>query len=184
MLLNHAGQAVDDRVVLAPGEPWEIFFFVEEVVAGARKGHFSGAHSSMSYVLRKLGLACAKAMLTKRMQWLGGGKARFVVARKDGKALGAMLLEEWKPSEGASILLIKYMVVASSARRTGIGQLLVEYARRRAPAGGVECFCADTSRGMQRLLKRQGFVRTHRAREVRVDAEGSMAIPARFLWQP
>ncbi|MBT2118128.1 GNAT family N-acetyltransferase [Dyella sp. LX-66] len=185
MLLNNAGLVVEDCVVLGLGEPWDIFFFVEEVVAGARKGHFNNAHCSMAYVLRTLGFACAKAMLAKRLPWhRAGGRTRFVVARKAGKALGAMLLEEAQLNGGEAMLAIKYLVVDSSARRLGIGKLLVEYARRRAPAGGVECFCTDFSRGMQRLLKRQGFVRTHRAKEIQLNEDSRIAVPARFLWTP
>ena len=60
MLLNHAGLLVEDRVVLGPGEPWQVFFFVSEVVEGAGKGHFNNAHRSLAYVLRKLGRRVAQ----------------------------------------------------------------------------------------------------------------------------
>ena len=185
MLLNNAGLVVDDRVVLAPGEPWDIFFFVGEIVEGARQGHFAGAYASMPYVMRKHGLDCARAILARRLPWRRSKAGiRFVVARKAGQVLGAMLLRDVSLDDGAPAVLLEYLVVAESARRTGVGRLLVDYALRRAPAGGVECFCTDFSRGMQRLLKRQGFVRTHRAREVQLNADSRIAVPARFLWTP
>ncbi|MGO4700051.1 GNAT family N-acetyltransferase [Dyella sp. 2RAB6] len=182
MLLNNASLVVDDRVVLGPGEPWDIFFFVGEIVAGAREGHFACA--SMSHAMRKHGLACAKAILASRLPWRRSAGSRFVVARKGGEVLGAMLLRDEKLEDGTPSLLLEYLVVAASARRAGVGRLLVDYALRRAPVGGVECFCTDFSRSMQRLLKRQGFVRTHRAKEIQVNADSRIAMPARFFWKP
>ena len=185
MLLNNAGLVMDDRVVLGPGEPWDIFFFVGQVVDGAREGHFSGAYASMTRVMRKHGLECAKAILARRLPWRRDSAGmKFVVARQGGQVLGAMLLKDVGLDDGAPALLLEYLVVAASARRTGIGRLLVDYALRRAPAGGVECFCTDFSRGMQRLLKRQGFLRTHRAKEILVNRDSVIVVPARFLWKP
>lgn len=184
MLIDNTASMVEDKLVLAPGEPWDIFFFVSEVVAGAVKGHFNDAHRSMPYVLRTVGLKCAKATLARRLGWRGNASARFVVARRAGAAVGAMLLEENFLKDGRALLMIEYMVVTASARRSGIGRMLVEYARRRAPAGGVECYCTEASRAMQRLLKRMGFDRTHRAREIDVAGDDRVSVPARWLWQP
>jgi GNAT superfamily N-acetyltransferase len=182
MLLNSAGPLVDDRVVLGTGEPWEIFFFASEVVAGARKGHFNDLHGSMAYVLRKLGLICVKAILLKRIGRWAEVAPRFVVARRQGRACGAMLLKHALTSDGQHLLLIEYMAVAESARREGVGRMLVEYAKRRAPVEGVECYCTEASRGMQRLLKRAGFVRTHRSKELIVDGE-RLSVPSRWQWR-
>jgi len=184
MLLNNAGALVEDRVVLGPGEPWEVFFFVSEVVAGAGKGHFNDAHRSLAYVLRKLGLACARAMLARRLGWRKHAAPRFIAIRRGDEVLGAMLLEPQQLKDGSPILLIEYMVVAAAARRAGIGRQLVDYAKRHAPAGGVESYCTEASRGMQRLLKRQGFMRTHRAREIQVAADDRLSVPSRWLWRP
>lgn len=183
MLLNNAGLVVDDRVVLGTGEPWDIFFFASEVVAGARKGHFNDEHGSMAHVLRRLGLICVRAILARRTGWRASVAPRFVVARRHGHACGAMLLEYMQTPDGQPLLQIEYMAVTESARRAGVGRTLVEYAKRRAPAEGVECYCAEASRGMQRLLKRQGFVRTHRSKEFAVGREGRFSVPSRWLWR-
>ena len=184
MLLNSAGAVAEDRIVLGPGEPWEIFFFVSEVVDGADKGHFNAADRSPAYVLRKLGLACARAMLAGRLPWRKHAGPRFIAIRQGGKVLGAMLLRPERLKDGSPVLLIEYMVVAAAARRAGIGRQLVEYAKRHAQNGRVECYCTEASRGMQRLLKRQGFVRTHRAKEIQVAADDRLSLPSRWLWQP
>lgn len=185
MLLNNACLMMDNHVVLETGAPWDIFFFASQIVAGAREGHFAGSCASMSYVMRKHGLECAKAILARRLPWRrDSAGVKFVVARQGGQVLGAMLLKDVGLDDGAPALLLEYLVVAASARRAGIGRLLLDYALRRAPAGGVECFCTDFSRGMQRLLKRQGFVRTHRAKEILVAQDSVIVVPARFLWKP
>lgn len=184
MLIENAASMMDNKIVLAPGEPWDIFFFVSEVVAGAAKGHFNDAHLSTAYVLRTLGLKCAKAMLVRRLGWRSDSPVRFVVARRAGAAVGAMLLKEGSLQDGRPLLAIEYMVVTTQARRSGIGRMLVEYACRRAPTGGVECYCTEASRAMQRLLKRLGFFRTHRAREIEVPGDDRLSVPARWLWQP
>lgn len=184
MLTDNAALMVEDKLVLASGGPWDIFFFVSEVVAGALKGHFNDAHCSMPYVLRTLGLKCAKATLARRLGWRKDSSPRFIVVRRAGAAVGAMLLEEHSHKGGRPLLVIEYMVVTAQARRGGIGRMLVEYARCRAPAGGVECYCTEASRAMQRLLKRMGFDRTHRARTINVPGDDHVSIPSRWLWQP
>lgn len=182
-MLNSTCPVADDCVVLGTGEPWEIFFFVSEVVAGAHKGHFNDQHRSMGYVMRQLSLACVKAILARRLGWRSSAAPRFVVVRRQGHVCGAMLLKPGRTHDGLPLLSIEYMVVAASARRAGVGRTLVDYARRHAPAGGLECYCTEASRGMQRLLKRLDFIRTHRAKEIVVARDERVSVPSRWYWQ-
>ena len=94
------------------------------------------------------------------------------------------MLKEFPAEDGKPTLLIEYLAVAASARRQGVGEMLVEYAKRRSLEGGVECFCTEASRAMQRLLKRRGFQRTHRSKEFVLANEDRLSIPARWHWRP
>ena len=183
MLFDNTASLVEDKIVLGPGGPWEIFFLVSEVVEGARKQHFNQAYESMHYALRCVGLACVRAIVGRRLGWRKINSPRFIVVRRSGKPCGAMLLKEVPAEDGTPTLLIEYLAVASSARREGIGRMLVEYAKRRSPAGGVECYCTEASRAMQRLLKSRGFHRTHRSKEIFLANDDRLSLPSRWHWR-
>lgn len=169
-------------VTIGSGRPWEIFFFVSEISAASGKKHFNEAYGSVLYAYRTLGFACAKAILAQHLGLQGATAAsRFVVVRVAGQPSGAALLSEVDASDGTRVLVIDFLVVTPAARRHGVGRILVEYAQRHAPAGGVGCYCTPSSRAMQRLLKRLGFVRINRSRDVVVKG-GPISVPSRWLW--
>jgi len=179
VLLNDFGLNTDGSLVIAAGRPWDIFFLVAEVVAGAYVGHFSERLQSPSRAYRDVGLFCAKAILARG---LGRRSPRFAVARIGNHVAAAILFSESDDPDLQRVLTIKYLVVSAHSRRHGVGAALVDYARSHAPEGGVECYCTPPSRGMQRLLKRLGFVRTHRSEVIGVD-EPKAIMPARWHWQ-
>ena len=182
MGLDYLSVARTPAMTIGAGRPWDVFFFVTEISTGASKGHFSRAYCSMLYAYRELGFACAKALLAQGLGLQGvTGAARFIVVRVAGQAAGAALLREHVDAEGTRVLLIDFLVVTPTARRHGIGRILVEHAQRLAPEGGVECFCAQESRAMQRLIKRLGFVRTQRSKTI-IAQESKILLPSRWVW--
>nr|WP_199038418.1 GNAT family N-acetyltransferase [Dyella sp. ASV24] len=177
--------AVEDvpMVTVGSGRPWDIFFFVSEISTGATERYFNSAYISMPFAYRKLGIACAKTILAQRLglRWAADAN-RFIVARIAGQTSGAALLREIDAAHGEKVLLIDFLAVTPAARRRGVGRILVEYAQRHAPAGGVECYCAPESRPMQRLLKRLGFARVERARAIGVK-DSQISLPSRWIWR-
>jgi len=182
MALDYLSVKDTPAVTVGAGRPWDIFFFVSEILTGASKRHFNEAFSSMVYTYRTVGFACAKAVFAQRLGFLRlADAARFIVVRVAGRTSGAALLREVDAANGAKVLVIEFLAVTPVARRHGVGRILVEYAQRRAPAGGVECYCRPESRAMQRLLKRQGFVRTQRSKDV-VGEKSAISLPSRWIW--
>ena len=168
--------------VVAQAGPWDIFFLLGEVIDGAAVGHFSSEMRSFrSPGTRLLIRGCCSAIMGR-----GWGiqlfiePMDFVVARVGKTTVGAALISATPPAAGPEQVAIDFLVVAHGSRRRGIGAALVRHVLANAPAGAaVHCHCAPQSQGMQRLLRRSGFVRARKPTLVRL-GEGNCLMPS--LW--
>ncbi|MFC3650363.1 GNAT family N-acetyltransferase [Dyella humi] len=167
-----------------PGRPGDIFFFVTEIVSGAWRGRFGGQFCSLPMTEKEFGIRCAKAILGQLLPfWRTAVTRQFVVVRHRREIIGAALSYADTHQTGPSLICIDVVVVNEQWRRQGVGQALVTYFQKRTPPGGrLECYCMSESRVMARLVKRLGFVRTHKAAKFTI--KGQIALPPeRWEWQ-
>jgi GNAT superfamily N-acetyltransferase len=179
-LAPHAATEVVDA------KPWDAFFLVKEVASAASAGHFSFDYLAAP-AQRALLWHCAKAIL--RRHWAFRGIAEhwdFLAVREQGRTVAAALIFHECTAEAPSqhVATLGYFVVNEEHRRRGLGARLVREIQEHIPAGcRLQCWCTPQSRGMQSLLARNGFTRTHESTTIQIDAANLIVMPSMWVWQ-
>jgi ribosomal protein S18 acetylase RimI-like enzyme len=170
------------QIVIAPAAPWDIFFLVSEVASGATAGHFNQSLRDFSSQ-KFLALQCAKAIILRlspiRRLAIAG---QFIVARQATHTIGAAFAITDQDVDDRRVTTLQYLVVDSGFRRRGVGQMLMQTFMTNAAMGTiVQCACTPKSQGMQRLLRRLGFVHTQKA-ALRGSSEARVLLPDVWEW--
>lgn len=167
-----------------PGRPRDIFFLILEIVSGAWRQHFGEQFSSLPMTEKEFGKRCAKAILEQLLPFWRGPTQQFVVVRQQHQIVGAALSQTIVLRGAPPLTSIDVVVVAEKWRRQGIARAFVTYFQKCNPPGGsLECYCMPKSRTMVRVVKRLGFVRTHKFSKVEMGNDQYGLVPERWEWR-
>jgi GNAT superfamily N-acetyltransferase len=180
--MAHASPNADFQV--EPGRPRDIFFFILEIVSGAWRHHFGEQFSSLPMTEKEFGKRCAKAILEQLLPFWRAPRQQFVVVRQQHQVVGAALSQTIVHRGAPPLTTIDVVVVAEKWRRQGIARAFVVYFQKRSPPGAsLECYCMPKSRTMARVVKRLGFVRTHKFSKVELGNDQYVLLPERWEWR-